>query len=315
MSPDPERTRQAAPGALLGTLVGDALGAPYEGSPPTTTEKARGRLERALARTPRPYTDDTQMALALAQHLLGHPHVDPDALAAAFRDAFEPWRGYGGGMHRIHDAWECGLPTAQAARVAFAEGSLGNGAAMRIAPIGVRWGHDPERLADVAARSAQPTHVHPVGEDGAVVQARAVGRAVARGGFTPQDLAELAEEAATDELARGLAEAASFEWPASLGDPHVAIADRLGHEVLADRSVPTACWVAATSADPGEAMLRALGVGGDTDTIAAMAVAIRGAADGGEAVPGELVDACEGSPQVRAVADELADAALGGDAA
>ena len=305
MAVDTQRIRAAAHGALLGTLVGDALGAPFEGTLPTAREKAVDRLERALASAPRTYTDDTQMACALAWHLLEHPEVEPVALAAAFRDAFEPWRGYGGGMQRVHDAWERGVPVEEAARAAFPDGSFGNGGAMRVAPVGIRWAHDPERLAAAAARSAEPTHVHPVGRDGAVVQAHAVGRAAAAGRFDRDDLAGLAESAATEALAAGLREAAEFTWPDELGDPSHAIADRLGNEILAHRSVPTACWIAATSESPREALVSALAVGGDTDSIGAMALAIRAAADGDAAIDDDLVQACEEPERVRDVAERL----------
>lgn len=311
MAGEARRLRDAARGALLGTLVGDALGAPFEGTMPTSMEKAAERLERALDAPPRTYTDDTQMACALARHVLEHPDVDPERLAERFRDAFEPWRGYGGGMQRIHDAWERGVPVAEAATEAFPEGSFGNGAAMRVAPVGVRWAYDEDQLVAAARRNAAPTHVHPVGEDGAVIQALAVGRAVARGRFDPDDLAALAEEASTDELAEGLREAAAFSWPPELGDPSYAVADRLGNEILAHRSVPTACWIAASSGTPRHALLTALAIGGDTDTVAAMAVAIRAAADGAGAIAPELVAACEEPDHLRDIADRLAEAVRG----
>ena len=125
-----------ARGALLGTFVGDALGMPYEGA---AGEEVPEHLEMVDARLGRgSYTDDTEMAIALAESLLDRGTVDAQALGRAFAAAFDPGRGYGSGTTEVLRLVRSGVHPHDAARSAFAgEGSLGNGAAMRVAPVAV----------------------------------------------------------------------------------------------------------------------------------------------------------------------------------
>jgi poly(ADP-ribose) glycohydrolase ARH3 len=304
--PDPDPGREAATGALLAALVGDCLGAPYEGRGPVDRATGRARAERALARGRLRYTDDTQLLLALGGHLLVEPTVDPPALARAILDRYEDHRGYGAGMRRLVRLWRRGRDVEAAATAVFPDGSLGNGAAMRVAVVGVRWAGDAARLDEAATRSARVTHVHPVGVDGAVVQARAVGRAMVAGRFTPDDIAAL--DPATAELRAGVEAAALL--PADT--PPAAAAEALGTAVVAHRSVPAALWCAATGGDVAGTVTRALALGGDTDTIGAMAGAIRGAADRRPGVPAAWATVCEGHDGVLRLAAALHDAAGGG---
>lgn len=281
--------RSSVAGALLGTFVGDAIGRGFEGAPPVRRAAAERRLATALDQPELVYTDDTQLALALAEHLVDHPGVEPWGLAATMLEHYEPWRGYGGGMRQIVGAWQRGVAVEDAAEVAFEGGSFGNGAAMRIAPVGARWADDPDALDAAARRSARVTHTHPIGVDAAVAVARAVGRAAAAGRFTPQDVAALATVADTSELAERLHRAAELDADTAL--PRVA--RMLGNAVVAHRSVPAALWAAATGRDLTDTVVRALGIGGDADTIGAMAAAIRGAADGEAAIPAGWRDRLE----------------------
>ena len=305
-----ERRRQAARGALLGTILGDALGAPFEGAPPLADgADPRRRVDAALERGTLPYTDDTQLTLALARHLVQSPLVEPEGLRDAFLDDYEDWRGYGAGMRRLVDHWRStGAPLDEAARAVFPDGSLGNGAAMRVAPVGVRWAHDEEQLAEVAARSARVTHVHPIGVDGAICQARAVAAATTDG-FGHEQVQRLADRAAATELREGLRTAARLaRQHADAGGPLPwrRLAHELGVEVVAHRSVPAALFVAAVVTSVEQAIVLALGLGGDTDTIAAMGAAVRGAADGVEAVPQTWVSRMERGPRGWDGAEELA---------
>ena len=88
-----------ARGALLGTFVGDALGMPYEGRPPDEIPERVEMIDARLGRGA--YTDDTQMMIALAESLIACGRVDQHHLAQAFRDAYDPDRGYGGGTRRV----------------------------------------------------------------------------------------------------------------------------------------------------------------------------------------------------------------------
>lgn len=290
----------AGEGALLGTLVGDCLGGPYEGARGTSAAEAAERIRRAVDRAPLPYSDDTQLTIAVGEHLLEAPEVDPARLAQGMLAAFEPHRGYGAGMRRLVEEWQRGAPPAEAARTVFPDGSFGNGAAMRVAPVGVRWAGDPGRLEAAAVRSAELTHAHPLGRDGAVVQARAVALAATRGRFGVEEVAALADGTTTPELRAALSGAATLlvDWSGDPGSAVATAARRLGTEVTAQRSVPTAVWAAAAGASPPATLELAVALGGDVDTIAAMAGAIRGAADGPGALPSGWVAACEAAARV-----------------
>lgn len=309
MTADPVLLPQAR-GVLLGTFVGDALGARWEGAPAVELAEARRRLEQSLDTATLTYTDDTQLTLALAEHLCTHPEVNASALAHTFREHFEPHRGYARGMFGIIDAWDRGVGAADAATTVFPDGSFGNGAAMRVAPVGMVWHDDPARAEAAARAQAQLTHAHPIGTDAAAAQAAAVAVAVNAGDFGFADVAALADGAATPELRKALGTAASTPAaPTGLPD----IAQRIGTGVLADQSVPAALWVAAAATSLEEAVVLSLGLGGDVDTVAAMACAVLGAALTDAAIPPVWLDLLEEGPRGRtyavALSRRLAEAA------
>ena len=101
-------------------------------------------------------------------------------LCAAFAENYDPARGYGQGARRVIEAMATGDDW-QELPLVFPGGSYGNGAAMRaLAPVGLLFCDDLERVAAEAERSSRPTHVHPLGMDGARLIAIAV--AIGRGG-------------------------------------------------------------------------------------------------------------------------------------
>lgn len=298
--------RDVAVGVLLGTFVGDALGARWEGAPPATLDQGRDRLALSLEADELTYTDDTQLTLALAEHLCDHPTVHPPGLVRTFLDHFEDWRGYAMGMHGIVAAWRRGVSPDEAATSVFADGSFGNGAAMRVAPVGVVWTCESGDLVPAARRQAALTHAHPVGMDAAVVQAFAVAAAAAAGAFTAQLLAEVASVAATEEVRGALAPAVRLAASGIPSEGPAEAAAQIGTDVAAHRSVAAALWVAAVSPDLEGAVELSLALGGDVDTIAAMACAVRGAASAGSDLPDGWVAKLEDGPRGRSYARHLA---------
>lgn len=291
-----------ARGALLGTFVGDALGMPFEGAPPGTAPKSLEMEEARLGRGT--YTDDTQMMIALAESLIEHGEVIESQLARAFLASYESERGYGGGTRRVLDLWRGGAPVEVAAGQVFGgQGSRGNGAAMRIAPVAVRFAGDQPRLSDQAFRSARITHAHPVGIDGAVVQAAAIAAAL-RG----DDILGCALAAAsTSDLRAGLT-AVSDLLGAQL--PPADVASQLGSSSDAADSVPAAIYTAVAHRDFELAVGYAVRLGGDTDTVAAMTGAITGARDGAETIPLRWLDALEDGERGRSYVEALVPALL-----
>ncbi len=285
-------------GALLGTFVGDALGMPFEGWPPGAVPD---RVEMVDARLGRgTYTDDTEMAILLAESLLEHGSVREDRLAETFLAGCDPARGYGGGTLEVLAQWRRGVPLGSAAGNLFGgQGSRGNGAAMRIAPVAVRFADAPDELREQAERSARLTHAHPLGIDAAVVQASAVAAAL-----RDDDVLVAAAAAATSETVQD-----QLERVGELG--HVGPADAaatLGNSAVGAESVPTAIYAAVSHRHFEDAVSFAVRCGGDTDTIGAMAGAIAGARDGASAIPDRWLATLEDGPRGRSHVERLARA-------
>jgi hypothetical protein len=135
-----------------------------------------------------PTPDDTQMAIALAESLLERGAVHTEALGRAFAGAHDPRRGYRTGTTEVLRLIRSGVHPHEAARSLFGgHGWQGNGAAMRIAPVAVRYAHEAAALAEAAEASARVTHAHPAAVDAAVAQA--VGIAAALRDESPLDAA------------------------------------------------------------------------------------------------------------------------------
>jgi len=287
-----------AAGALLGTLAGDALGMPWESAPP-------GAIPAVLDMEPArlcagTYTDDTEMAIALAESLLRHDGVDAEDLARAFLAAYDPRRGYGGGTVAVFDLWREGVAVSQAAQQVFdGRGSLGNGAAMRVAPVAVRFHADRGVLSDQARASARVTHAHPVGIDGAAAQAAAIAAAL----YGDDPLTAALAEARTPEVREALGELAA-RTEAAL-EPHLLGGGR-GVPSTADRSVAAAVVAAARAGSFEVAVTVAVRAGGDADTTGAMAGAIAGARFGAAAIPPRWLAALEDGERGRSHVQTLA---------
>ena len=288
-----------AAGALLGTFVGDALGMAWEGMPaddvPELLEMQDVRLGRGT------YTDDTQMMIALAESLLRCDLVDEDDLARTFLAHADPRRGYGSGTLRVFDALRRGRPVAQAASEVFGgRGSLGNGAAMRVAPVAVRF-HDDEALLGVQARrSARVTHMHPIGIDGAAVQAAAIAAAL----DDADPLGAATAACSTAQVRRALDDVAERSGRAV--DPAALHGTAPGVSSRADEAVAAAVVAGSRTTSFEQAVTVAIRAGGDTDTVGAMAGAIAGARFGAAAIPDRWLDALEDGDRGRRHVEELA---------
>ncbi|MFW6060430.1 MAG: ADP-ribosylglycohydrolase family protein [Phycisphaeraceae bacterium] len=297
-------------GALVGTMVGDALGMPVEGRPASMIRAGGAPLREMLdARLGRgTYTDDTQMTLALAEALVEtRGHVDLDRIAQRFTARYEPDRGYGGNTHHILSAIQRGEPWPDVVeRYRLPGGSFANGAAMRVAPVALACYGDAPRVAEAAERQAEVTgHTHSIGLFGARLQALAVHEALKRGpGFS---IRAFYDRFADDEVPEEFG--AALDWIAAY--PHAPpdeAAAMIGVGGVACESVPAALWAFVAQLDDPEAIVVcAVNLGGDADTIGAMAGALAGAAHGASALPERWLDALENGAAGRDHAVTLAD--------
>ena len=161
--------RRRARLALEGLSVGDAFGERFFWPPETVIPLIEAR---AIAAPPWRYTDDTEMALSVVEQLEERGAIDQDDLAARFAHRMDLSRGYGQGAYEILSGIREGRPWRSVSRNAFrGMGSFGNGAAMRVAPLGAFFADDLDRVVREAAASAEVTHAHPEGIAGAIAVA------------------------------------------------------------------------------------------------------------------------------------------------
>jgi ADP-ribosylglycohydrolase len=281
--------------ALDGLSVGDAFGQRFFVSP----SMVEGLIaERALPAAPWSWTDDTAMALSVYDVLVEREAVDRDRLAALFAQRYtrDPLRGYGGTAHGILQRIAEGVHWSAASGVVFdGQGSMGNGGAMRVAPVGGWFAEDLDRVVENARASAEPTHAHPEGQAGAVAVALAAAlasRARAEA-ITPEELLRhVVERTPAGPTREGLERAAAM--PLSY-DPRTA-AEALGSGalVISSDTVPFSIWCAARHLfDFEEAMWTTVSGLGDRDTTCAIVGGIVALAVGHEGIPAAFLAARE----------------------
>lgn len=294
-------------GGMVGTGLGDAVGEMAFHRP------RRESLLSAMDRSDRlVYTDDTAMAIGLAESIAELGRLDQQHLGDTFRENFqhEPWRGYAAGPPTVFSKVERqGLTYAEAASTLYGgEGSFGNGAAMRIAPVGLFF-YDAADLYAKARLSAAVTHAHPIGVDGAAVQARAVAQAVTlnpRERFPTEGfLQALVDTARSPEMKSKLL----LVRDAVREDIPPRQASRvLGQGVAVQESLPFAIYAFVRHpAAFEECLFCAILNGGDRDTLGAMACAISGTYLGLEAIPQPWREKLENREMMKSLGLRLAE--------
>jgi len=309
---DRELVRKKFLGSLLGAALGDAIGASWEGHPMAAEQEIRHLLR--ISHTLR-YTDDTHMSIGVAESLVENGGFNGKHMAQRFADNYfrQPWRGYGPGPPRVFRLLKTGTAWDKAASRIYPGGSFGNGAAMRAAPIGLFFWNKPARLKEVAYQASLITHSHPLGMEGAAIQAMAVALAVAEnpdeslgsGSFISRLF-----DFVTEDVYR--AKIAKLSTLLKRHTDRQTVVAELGHGIEAFNSVPTAIFAfLAHARDFVSAIIYAISLGGDTDTIASMAGAISGAYLGIEAIPQEWLEQLENRDYILNLADRLWQAASG----
>lgn len=169
-------------GCLLGALIGDCTGSPYEGDTITHGDKLiiqryYDKLEDPSFTAPfKSYTDDTAMTKSVAKFLTDKPEPDYKFLARLFVNEYfkEPRRGYGEGVvevfHKLKNSKFEDIYK-PASEQFLGAGSFGNGGAMRIAPIALYFYDNYKAMLEVATNATRLTHTHFLGVHGALLQA------------------------------------------------------------------------------------------------------------------------------------------------
>jgi ADP-ribosylglycohydrolase len=321
-------TRDRALGAFYGLALGDALGMPTQSMSRAEIARRYGpirTLRDAVADQPiapgmpaGSVTDDTEQAVLLARLLIsGGGRVVPEVFAKALLgwESDMARRGsldlLGPSTKRALELLGNGTPPGEAGRTGTT-----NGAAMRITPVAIATPPDSGRLVEAVTATSEITHNTNLGIAAAAAVAAAVSAGI-DGADLPTAL-DLAERAAADGGRRGhwcaggdIAARIGWarRWVRGLVDGNGAGGDRreavagavyavVGTSVAAQESVVAAfALVEALGSSPADALTTAAGLGGDTDTIAAIAGAILGARHGLSGLPADLV------AQVRGVND------------
>jgi poly(ADP-ribose) glycohydrolase ARH3 len=298
-------------GCLIGQAIGDAIGARFEAQSANHIRQRFPSVETLFLQIDGElwYTDDTQMAIGVAETLVACGSISEPRLCEAFVANYIPSRGYGRGTRAVLEAMEEKRDYRGVAERYFPGGSLGNGAAMRAAPVGLMFHRDSDLLWEQARLSAIPTHVHPLSIEGAQLLAWAVGWTALQGPELDREalFRALSAKAVSPEFQQKLTRASAAASPLELSD--------LGNGIEATESVATA--IASFSLFPRsfrEAIGHVILLGGDTDTMAAMAGALCGTFLGLEEMSEPLANALESSPKGRdyliGLADQLYEAHL-----
>ena len=341
---DPRFSR--AYGALAGLALGDALGMPTQEMSPKQIRSVYGRITGLVdGDASQPYapgmpagsvTDDTEQALLVASLLVRGRGTSSDRVAldaGEFAHALLDWEDSmieRGSLDLLGPSTKAALERVRAGEDPLSVGGAGttNGAAMRVTPIGIAVSTaDPEAFADAVWSSCQVTHATRQGFQSAALVAAAVSMGIDWDTPSASDMTALLWKALTyvDSLP---------ERGAWTPDPDVVAATRramqlvanpasssleclveqVGTSVASAQAIPMAFALLARDPSP-RALLDAANIGGDTDTIGAIAGAILGGALGEQVLPADSLSMIEevshlGLPSVALELLELRDQAL-----
>ena len=319
---DPRFSR--AYGALAGLALGDALGMPTQEMSPEQIRAVYGRITGLVdGDASQPYapgmpagstTDDTEQALLVASLLVrgrgtssGRVALDAGEFAHALL-AWEDSMIERGSLDLLGPSTKAALERVRAGEDPLTVGGAGttNGAAMRVTPIGIAMSTaDPEAFADAVWSSCQVTHATRQGFQSAALVAAAVSMGIDAARSTTPNLRGLLWKAVS--YADSLPERGAWT-----PDPDVIAATRramqlvanpasssleclveqVGTSVASAEAIPMAFALLARDPSP-QALLDAANIGGDTDTIGAIAGAILGAAVGVEVLPADSLSMIE----------------------
>lgn len=312
MTTAPPDLLDRALGAFYGLALGDALGMPTQVMSREDVVRVYGTLTGfEPARDDNPVsagmpagavTDDTDQAVIVGRLLVeGGGHIDP----LRFADELLSWER----EMKAKGSFDLLGPSTKAALDAVAGGTdpkeagrygTTNGAAMRVTPVGIAFAAEPlPEFLDRVVESCQVTHDTNIGIAGAAAVAAAVSTGIAGG--TLDEVFDAAITAAEAGARRGnwiagADIAARIAWARELVDgmDEATTLDRIvaliGTSVASQESVPAAFAVLAlTGGDPWRSTLLAANLGGDSDTIGAIAGAVAGSVRGLSGLPADAV--------------------------
>jgi ADP-ribosyl-[dinitrogen reductase] hydrolase len=274
-------------GCAVGAAIGDALGMPLEFQPPSAADRLV--IEMRPGRLPAgSFTDDTEMALTLADSLLTHFPLDGDDLAQRFVAWYEAGPpDVGIQTSQVLSRIEQGETWQQSSETAFRKrpGSAGNGSLMRTWPVALAHFNTPDLLAANSRLQSRVTHAHPDCTAACAITCLMIG-----------------------QLSRGTPPAVAFELAVSPGkqtgladDFHTMLVEapfhrrsELKNSGWVRHTLESAVWGLMTTHSFEEAVIQVANLGGDADTAASVVGALAGAAYGLSAIPQTWLDQLQG---------------------
>lgn len=295
-----------ATGALLGLACGDALGRPVEFNTAAQIEREHGRVTEMLANGTHgqpagTITDDTEMALCIARSLVDHEGFEPADVAERFVAWYESGPFDIGlmtsdvlGKVQAGTSWD---EAGQQVWESKPEGkNAGNGSVMRCVPHALAFVNEPDHLNEVSRQSSAITHADPRCTYGCAVLNRTIA-GLLTGADQPLDDALAAVEA---------------DAPADLLDalepiPTSVDPDNLQSSGYVIHTLQTALYHGLTTNSAEDAIIEAVNMGNDTDTVGAVTGAIAGARFGEQDLPARWLAELDQTDELRNCAQKLAD--------
>lgn len=324
-------------GTLLGVLVGDCLGAPFEGKavdPMLLTEQIDSILTTSSVLQ---YTDDTAMTKSTCKSLLKNKGLDPKDLAKEYSDSYfrEPQRGYGAAVKQVFTQLRDTMyrnPFDPATNQFNGSGSFGNGAAMRCSGLALYASKNKlndEQTLKLVEDCSKITHSHRHGINGAVLLVTAIRYVLVLEDDSLNetlfldslikvmyDLEPSSDRVFTEKLntMKKVIEQLSID---GTDVNQKEIVRLLGNDVSAQNSVPLAIYSFLRGISKFTDSYRldnefmrtlhwAISCGGDTDTIASMACGLCGAYLSDSKLPENLYKKCEKWQEMVILANQFA---------
>ncbi|KPL68502.1 crystallin [Erythrobacter sp. SG61-1L] len=298
---DAIRTR--AMGAMLGLAVGDALGTTLEFHPRDSYPRLMDMVGGGpFGLEPGVWTDDTSMALALAESLADCGGLDE----ADLMQRLVRWHELGE-YSPTGSCFDIGITVRQALARFKASGnpqsgstdplSAGNGSLMRLAPVAIRYWNDRAALRDAAARQSRTTHGAVEAVDACVAYAELLADAIA--GKPASEVLQ----ARSDDLAGNIASILAGSWRGKHRDT-IRASGYVAH------SLEASLWSISRSGTYAEAVLTAANLGEDADTTAAITGQLAGALHGVGAIPPDWLDRLAWRDRLEAAATRLFEASI-----
>jgi ADP-ribosyl-[dinitrogen reductase] hydrolase len=276
-------------GVAVGAAIGDALGMPLEFGPAIPADRLvremqPGRLPSGA------FTDDTEMALALADSLLAHAPLDPTDLAQRFVAWYRTGPADIGRQTRLvlqrisrGEPWDAAVAAVQAENPS----SAGNGSVMRCWPVALAHWNDLDRLLADSRLQSQVTHPHEECVAGCAFVNAAIYQLV-RGVDVRAAVGQALDQVAMPPDLRQAIEAA----PAKRRD-------ELPNSGWVRHTIESAVWGLLTTQAFEEAVAQVVNLGNDADTAGAVTGALAGAAHGLRAIPAAWRTALHGEWPLR----------------